>query len=115
MKARNSPPLDSPAAYFKWALKQPLDLKPPHPAKAEGISQESTDKNAIATAASRSKADEALAFFDGLEAVKQEEIIERFRATAGGRAIYRITKRSDGQMARRTMASWLAKSLAAKV
>jgi hypothetical protein len=110
MKARNSPALDSPAAYFKWALKQPVEPQS-QAAKAELLVQ--TGKQ-TAAAEPRSQADDALALFDRLDADKRDAIVERFRSTKDGQAILRVVKKPDSPVMRRAMASWLAKDLAEK-
>lgn len=112
---KNSPPLDSPAAYFRWTLREGA-------AAARGLLQEgakapskAAGKQPIAGGQSMmerlltARSEEAMVVYRELDDDKRREILERFRKQAPAGVL--LTKGVENPMVRSLLGRWYAKEL----
>lgn len=111
MASRNSPPLDSPAAYFRWSLKQG--------GAAAQLQLEKTTKQ-VATAQKEgptvmeqflsARSGEALEIYKELTDGERADVFERFRGTVDTRVI-KLNRGIDNPMVRSMFGQWYAQEM----
>lgn len=107
-QARNSKTLDSPAGYFKWALKHGIGASPNSPS-----SQEPT-KIAGPTLREQyrsAQAVDALRYFAELDESVRDEHLAEFRKTREGKAVFAGTKGLDSPLMQAALGGWIANKL----
>ena len=111
MRAPGRAPLDAPAAYFRWALKnaqnitvQALaqDVSPP----PRNASNQQSNLERFLTA----RAQDAINFYKELPTVDAHSVMERFRASPGAKNV-RTSKGLDHPMVRSLFGRWYASEL----
>lgn len=86
---RNSAPLDSPAGYFRWALKQGVNQLPA-PDKAKDVKAPALRRPEGASVMERflaARAQDALSLFREMSAEEQQRTLERFKAQNKSRTV----------------------------
>ncbi len=84
MTAKSSAPLESPLAYFRWAIKQPLNPATTAPTKAPKLKAPAADLRERFMSA---RSTDAVSYFNELEAPAQQELLAEFSKTREGRAV----------------------------
>lgn len=111
---RNGSPVESPAAYFRWALKEgsvPVQEASP---SAAGTKTPSPRRSGGPTFMERFlayRAQEALALYKELGADEQEKAFERFRESGPPRKVLSLGRGVENAMVRSLFSQWYAKDL----
>ncbi len=109
MASRNSAPLDSPAAYFRWSLKQGADaaqqllekaVRPASVARKEGPSVMEQFLSA--------RAREALEIYKELTDRERDEVFARFKASNTAKGI-KLNRGIDNPIVRSLLGQWYAR------
>ncbi len=112
LRARNSPPLDSPAAYFRWCLRHEASPTKKLPKKTVGTSSSSPTKKRTtlmeAFIAHRSR--EAFEIYEGLSDDEQREIIGRIKQSPDGKFI-KMGRGTVSPLVRSVIGQWYAHEL----
>jgi Initiator Replication protein len=87
MNARNSAPLDSPAAYFRWTLKNGSVLSKPESRAQTEENVSSAPKLTLRERYITQRCRDAIAYFEEIDESQRDEILRRFKVTKEGRAI----------------------------
>lgn len=113
MEQHHSTPLDSPAAYFRWTLKEgkaAVHAMLPHVA----AKRPARDRPGGATVMDRflaARAEEALALYRELGQDDQRSVFERFRRSSPPSKVLRLGKGIDHAMVRSLFSRWYATDL----
>ena len=110
MNAKNSAPLDSPAAYFRWSLKNgsvPSKLETRTPADN---SLSSLPKLSLRERFAAQRCRDAIAYCEEVDELQREEILNRFKVTKEGRAVS-SAKGLTSPLFRNALGLWLMHDL----
>ena len=111
---RNSSPVDSPAAYFRWALKEgrlPAQEAVPSNAETKTVSQKRGGGPTFMDKFLAHRAQEALALYRELDADDQGKVFERFRQSGPPRKVLSLGRGIENAMVRSLFSQWYAKDL----
>lgn len=106
MNARNSPALDAPVAYFRWALKQ----KTPAPLKAAPALPNAAAKGEERSLMERfinARARYAIEQFNALNEVEQADLLELFMQSPDSKGV-KLKKGIKGALAQKAIGLWYA-------
>lgn len=118
MSQPGSPPLDSPAAYFRWSLKEGM-------AAARGLLESNARSSKLAKAASgpekpagasvmekflTARGEEAMVVYRDMDETKRRALFERFKDQSGSRVISGL-RSPDSPLAKSQFARWYAEEL----
>jgi hypothetical protein len=111
MASRNSPPLDSPAAYFRWSLKQggvaaQLQLEKTTKQTAAQQKEGPTVMEQFLSA----RAGEALEVYKELTDLEREDVFGRFKSTVDTRVI-KLNRGVENPMVRSMFGQWYAQEM----
>lgn len=113
IELKNSPPLDSPAAYFRWTLKQgataALDMQLQH-AAAKKLSAKRTDGPTVMEKFLAARAQDSLAVYKELNDQERQPIFERFKAQNTNK-MTKLDRGIESAMTRSLFSQWYAKEL----
>jgi len=110
---QHSSPLDSPAAYFRWTLKEgnvAAQAMLPHVA-AKGPAREKPDGATVMDRFLAARAKEALALYRELGEDDQRNVFERFKQSSLPSKVLRLAKGLDNAMLRSLFSQWYATDL----
>lgn len=111
---KNSAPLDSPAAYFRWALKEGAAaeraLITKLPGKATAVPQ-AGDGSTLMEKFLSARAEEALEIYHELDAVDQGAVFDRFRTGQPASKTLKYDKALSSVPVRKLFARWYAMDL----
>ena len=115
IEAKSSPPLDSPAAYFRWALRQGVTPRPQGKlrTRARKTAQEHSPGQSLIEAFLSARAAEALALYREMSPNERAPIVERFRAGASPRIAKGLSADDDMErpIVRVAFSRWYAHDL----
>lgn len=112
LESKNSPPLDSTVAYFRWSLKQGVSAakhlleKKVKPTKEAKKTEQPKILDKFLAARSKS----AFSAFQELDADTKREVFERFKEKNNGKGV-QLDKGTDSPLVRTMLSQWYANEL----
>ncbi|MGA2553054.1 MAG: hypothetical protein ABSF50_23180 [Burkholderiaceae bacterium] len=108
--AKNSPALDSPAAYFRWSLKNGVTARKGMAQQGRGVAPAEAAPPSLREQFIAHRSRDAIAYYQELADIERTAILERFKSSKQGRGV-NLEKGLDSPLVRSALGLWLMKDL----